>query len=183
MLPCGNIVGLFLTTFLFSEPPMKQLLILCLACLTALPSQAARRVGEAEVRAGANGAPCFTISQHEEQRSGTPNFQAVTVTVGGDGGVLWQMVMPRERTFPVSFNMCVPYGGRVPALPQSTAAVLQEGTAYSVLIEARPGGNPAMPLRYQARFCLASGAGRSMRVQQLGTGAQSACRLPCGRKH
>jgi hypothetical protein len=181
MLPCGNIVGLFLTTFLFSEPAMKPLLIVCLCCLPVLPAQAARRVGEAEVRTGANGVPCFTISRHEEQRSGTPDFLSVAVT--GDGRVLWRMVMPGERTFPVSFNMCIPYGGRVPALPQSTAAVLQEGTAYSVLIEARPGRNPAMPLRYQARFCLAPGTGGRMRVQQLGAGAQSACRLPGGRKH
>src|SRR5690606_16639048 len=101
MLPCGNIVGLFLTTLplsdlAYSESEMK--LLLCLAVLLAFPAQAARRVGEAQVRAGANDVPCFTISQREERRAGAPDFHAVTVTEEGGGkGVLWRMAMPRER--------------------------------------------------------------------------------------
>lgn len=134
---------------------MKPLLTLCLACLSALPAQAARRVGEGEVRSGANGVPCFTISQREERRSGTPDFASITVTAFQEKTALWRMAMPRERTFPVTFSMCIPYGGRVPALPQTPAAALKEGEIYTVIIDTRPGKSAARPLRYQARFCLA----------------------------
>jgi hypothetical protein len=168
MLPCGNIVVLFLAPSVFSEPAMKPLLILCLACLIALPAQAARRVGEAEVRAGANGVPCFTISQREEDRGGTPNFQSITVT--GDAGKLamWRMAMPGERTFPVAHSMCVPYAGRVPALPQAPALPLESGKVYTVQIDARPGKGGAMPLRYQARFCLARRPAGGTLVHHIG---------------
>jgi hypothetical protein len=141
---------------------MKCTLTLLLASLLLLPAQAARRVGEAQVRADANGQPCFTISEREEVRSGTPDFQAVTVTEGQR--VLWRMTMPRERTFPVSAGMCIPYGGRVPALPQTQAAVLDEGKVYTVQVEARPGRNTATPLRYQGRFCLVPQRGASPRL-------------------
>jgi hypothetical protein len=130
---------------------MKLILTLFLASLL-LPAQAARRIGEAQVRADANGQPCFTISESDEKRSGTPDFQAITVSEGAR--VLWHMTMPRDRTFPVNFSMCIPYGGRVTALPQTPAAALAEGKTYSVQLEARPGKSPAMPLRYQANFCL-----------------------------
>ena len=130
---------------------MKLIPTLFLASLL-LPAQAARRIGEAQVRADANGQPCFTISEREEKRSGTPDFQSITVSEGGR--VLWHMAMPRDRTFPVSFSMCIPYGGRVTALPQTPAAELGEGTRYSVQLEARPGKSPVMPLHYQTSFCL-----------------------------
>lgn len=133
-----------------------------------LPAQAARRIGEAEVRADANGQPCFTISEREEKRSGTPDFQAITVSEGPR--VMWHMTMPRDRTFPVSFSMCIPYGGRVTALPQTPAVTLGEGKAYSVQLDVKPGRNPAVPLRYETRFCLDS---RRKRVSAL-----ASCRAP-----
>ncbi|MDB5745219.1 MAG: hypothetical protein JWP72_67 [Massilia sp.] len=147
---------------------MKHLLTLCLACLIVPPAQAARRVGEAEVRAGANGVPCFTISQREEERGGTPNFQSVTVTGGAGKPAMWRMDMPRERTFPVAYSMCIPYAGRVPALPQAPALPLESGKVYTVEIDTRPGKGGAMPLRYQARFCLARGPGGGTVVRHIG---------------
>lgn len=147
---------------------MKPLLTLCLACLAVLPAQAARRVGEAEVRAGANGVPCFTISQREEARGGTPDFEAITVTGSAGRLAMWRMTMPGERTFPVAHSMCIPYAGRVPALPQAPALPLASGEVYTVRIDARPGRNGAMPLRYQARFCLAQRPGGRTAVHNIG---------------
>lgn len=146
-----------LPAFLFSDImklPLTSLMIL----LLALPAQSARRIGEAQVRQGANGVPCFTISEGEEKRGGAPDFQSVTVSDTG-GKVLWRMAMPRERTFAVMYSMCIPYGGRVQALPQTPAATLEPGTAYLVQIDARPGRKASMPLRYQARFCLVTKSG------------------------
>lgn len=147
---------------------MNHLLILCLVCLIVLPAQAARRVGEAEVRAGANGVPCFTISQREEERGGTPNFQSVTVTDSAGKPAMWRMSMPRERTFPVAHSMCIPYAGRVPALPQAPALPLESGKVYTVQIDTRPGKGAATPLRYQARFCLARRPGGDSGVHHIG---------------
>jgi hypothetical protein len=164
---------------------MKLIPTLCIAGLLLLPAQAARRVGEAQVRADANGRPCFTISEREEGRSGTPDFQAITVS--DDERVVWRMSMPRERTFPVSFSMCIPYGGRAPALPQTPARALESGKVYSVAIEARPGKRNAAPLRYEIRFCLGrepgGGAGS---VHPVGaderTGRHTEDCLPCLRQ-
>jgi len=153
MLLSSNGLGLeSLPALLFSDT-MKILLILLLTMLPAPTAQAARRVGEAEVREGANGVPCFTISAREEKRGGAPDFQAILVSDAG-GKPMWKMAMPNERTFPVMFSMCIPYGGRVQALPQTPAMQLDTGVLYSVQIDARPSRKTSMPLRYQARFCL-----------------------------
>lgn len=145
---------------------MKPVLSFCLACLLVLPAHGARRVGEAQVRADANNRPCFTISEREEKRSGAPNFQAITVT--GGGHLLWHMTMPRGRTFPVAYSMCIPYAGRVPALPQTPFAPLEAGKVYIVQIDSRPGKGATGPLRYQARFCLARRPGGGSTVRQIG---------------
>lgn len=145
---------------------MKPILFLSLACLLAFPAHAARRMGEAQVRADANNRPCFTISEGEEKRSGAPNFHAITVT--GGGHLLWHMAMPRGRTFPVAFSMCIPYAGRVPALPQTPFAPLEAGKVYIVQIDSRPGKGATAPLRYQARFCLARRPDGGSTVVQIG---------------
>lgn len=125
------------------------------------------RVGEAEVRANANGEPCFTISQHEERHYGTPDFQAVSVIDShARQPVLWHMVMPAERTFPVSFSMCIPYGGRVQALPQSAAARLEPGRVYRVRIESRA-AHGSIASAYEARFCLARQPDGSLLVHHI----------------
>jgi len=146
---------------------MKLFLTLCLAGLLTLYAQAAPRVGEAQVRSGKNELPCFTIAEREEQRGGSPDFQAVTVTAGER--VLWRMAMPRERTFPLASSMCIPYGGRVQALPQTPAAPLERGIVYSVELEPRPGKNAAVPA-YKARFCLTHRPDGSTSVRHIGAG-------------
>lgn len=176
MLPSGNIIGLFPLPFLFSETSMKLLLTLCLACLFTLPAQAARRLGEAQVRMGKDDLPCFTIAEREEGRGGNPDFQAVTVMEGAR--VLWRMAMPRERTFALAFSMCVPYGGRVPALPQTAAAPLANGAVYTVQLDTRPGRNAGAPLRYTARFCLTRRANGATAVQHIEANTGAACKIP-----
>ena len=149
---------------------MKLLLSLCLASLLTLPTEAARRIGEAEVRTGKNNLPCFTITEREEKRSGNPDFQAVTVMAGTR--TMWRMAMPRERTFPLAFSMCIPYGGRVQALPQTPAMPLASGIVYTVQMETRPGKSAAAPLRYTARFCMARGPTGNGTVRQIGSNAR-----------
>ena len=144
---------------------MKLFLTLCLAGLLTLHAQAARRIGEAQVRSGKNDLPCFTIAEREEQRGGSPDFQAVTITAGER--VLWRMAMPRERTFPLASSMCIPYGGRVQALPQTPAAPLERGIVYGVELESRP-GKRAAATAYKARFCLARRPDGSTSARQIG---------------
>lgn len=142
----------------------------CLLFAAALDAQAtAGRIGEAQVRASANGEPCFTISEREERHFGTPSFQAVSVVdPRRRQPVLWHMAMPAERTFPVSFSMCIPYGGRVQALPQTPAGRLEAGKVYTVRIQARaPRGKIAHA--YEARFCLARQPDGSVIVHHIWT--------------
>jgi hypothetical protein len=131
--------------------------IYCFLVLASSPGagMAASRVGDAQVRAGSNGEPCFTITEREERRGGAPDFDAVTVTeAGGRRTQMWRMAMPAERTFPVTFSMCVPYAGRVQALPQTPAGELEAGKIYYVRIDARRGKGQGQAPAYEARFCL-----------------------------
>jgi hypothetical protein len=144
--------------------------LLC-ACLLAASAHA--RVGEAEVREGPRGGPCFTITPREE-RLGTPEFQSIVVWEGARP--VWKMTMPKERTFPLTFAMCVPYGGRVASLPRTTPARLEPGRVYSLRIEARPGtGRTASS--YEARFCLARQHDGSAVVHQIWNGDREGPRL------
>jgi hypothetical protein len=78
------------------------------------------------------------------------------------------MSMPRDRTFPVTFSMCVPYAGRVPALPQTPAGKLEPGRIYHVRIDARPTRGLSTPPAYDARFCLARQHDGSVIIHHIG---------------
>jgi hypothetical protein len=150
---------------------MKSLVIVCslALCGAGHAASAATRIGEAEVREAPNGGPCFTITAREERRGGTPNFDTVTVSdAQARRNVLWKMTMPRERTFPVTFSMCIPYAGRVQALPQTPAARLQPGRVYHVRIDARQNKGGTNPPAYEARFCLARQRDGSVIVHHIG---------------
>lgn len=152
------------------SPNVVISLILLLAGSVA-SATAAPRTGEAEVRESGNGLPCFTITEREEQR-GAPNFQAVTVyDISARPRIkMWAMAMPPDRTFPVLFSMCVPYGGRVQSLPQTASTPLQPGTVYEVSIDARPGGAPGLPRSYGARFCVVKRRGGGVVVHHIAPG-------------
>lgn len=151
---------------------MKSPVTLCcilLSATTCAQAVPAARTGDAEVRETANGVPCFTITEREERRGGTPNFDAVTVSEpGARKAVLWKMAMPASRTFPVTFSMCIPYAGRVQALPQTPAAHLETGKVYQVRIDARPTRGLNTPPAYDARFCLARQRDGSVLVHHIG---------------
>ena len=127
---------------------------------------AAARVGELLVKEGNAGVPCFTISEGEEQRSGAPDFQAITVSEPGAKTALWKMAMPAQRTFAVTFRMCIPYAGRLPVLPQTAAAPLETGRVYEVAISARGQRASSAPRDYRGRFCLVQ-ADNGLRVRNM----------------
>lgn len=142
------------------------------AAANASPS----RVGEAAVRAGQGGQPCFTIGDKEEQRYGAPQFQAVSVTEAGSRPLktVWAMEMPGERGFPLMFSMCLPYAGRVSSLPQRPAEDLQAGRVYEVRLAVRPGGAPGQPRSYAASFCLLRQADGALAVRVLTPSSRAA---------
>jgi hypothetical protein len=148
---------------------------LCALALTLVPATGAfARTGAAEVREGPRGGPCFTISPKEE-RQGSPDFHSVSVSDGQR--VLWKMTMPPERTFPLSFSMCVPYGGLVASLPRTQAAELEAGKIYYLHIDARPGKVRGGAQAYEARFCLARQGDGSAVVHQIWDGERPGKRL------
>lgn len=151
---------------------MKIPVLCCLACLAAYPALA--RTGAAEVREGPRGGPCFTITPREE-RLGVPDFHAVTVSDGQR--LLWKMTMPKERTFPLAFGTCVPYGGKLAALPRTAAAQLEAGRVYHLRIEVRPGGRGKGADSYEARFCLARQRDGSAAVHQIMEGERQGTRM------
>lgn len=134
---------------------LRRIVLFSLVLFPLTGAAAGGRVGELEVRAGNNGAPCFTVSAREEQRSGTPQFQSITVSEPGAYGPMWAMTMPKGRTFALAYYMCVPYGGRPPVLPQTPASILQRGKPYEVVVNALPGKQGA-PRQYRGRFCVAA---------------------------
>jgi len=147
---------------------------LCALAFTLPAAHALARIGAAEVREGPRGGPCFTISRREE-REGMPDFHAVTVSDGQR--MLWKMTMPPERTFPLGFSMCVPYGGQVASLPHTPAATLESGKVYHLRIDARPGKVRGTAQAYEARFCLAKRRDGSAVVHQIRDGERAGNRL------
>jgi hypothetical protein len=147
---------------------------LCALALTLPAAPALARTGAAEVREGPRGGPCFTIGPREE-RAGTPDFHAVTVSDGQH--MLWKMTMPPERTFPLGFSMCVPYGGQVASLPRTQAARLESGKVYYLRIDARPGKVRGAAQAYEARFCLVKQRDGSALVHQVRDGERPGKRL------
>jgi hypothetical protein len=158
---------------------MKWLVTACcmLLALAAAGRAQAGRTGEAEVREGANGEPCFTISAREERRGGAPDFDAIVVLdTQAKKPMIWRMAMPPERTFPVTFSMCIPYAGRVQALPHTPAAPLEPGRVYLVRIEPR-GARGSLASVYEARFCLARQHDGSLIVHHIGRDDREGPRL------
>jgi hypothetical protein len=139
--------------------------------------QAWARVGEADVREGPNGGPCFGIAPREE-RFGTPDFGAIVVTDGVHP--VWKMALPKERTFALAAGTCVPYGGRSAALPRTAAAPLVPGRIYLLRIDARPPGHGHAAASYEARFCLVRRADGGTAVRQLHSGEHDAAAAHAG---
>lgn len=162
-------------------PPRS--LLRCLFVLAfasaSVGGRAAVPAGELLVRQGDRGVPCFTIAQAEEERSGTPDFHAITVGEAGSKVPMWKMVMPAQRTFPVTFRMCIPYAGRLPVLPQTPAAPLQAGRVYEVAIDARAPRPSAAARNYRGRFCLVAQGSGALEVRNIALSA-SRQRQPCG---
>ena len=146
--------------------------LLAWACLW--PQGARARVGEAAVREGPRGGPCFTVGAREAGAN-VPEFVAVTVSDGPRP--LWTMRMPPGRSFALDAAMCVPYGGRVAALPRSEAAPLQAGRVYFLHIDAKATGGRAPPASYEGRFCLLRQADGSNLVHQIAAGKREGKRL------
>ncbi|WP_167088829.1 hypothetical protein [Massilia frigida] len=147
-----------------------SLQILC--CLVALTSSAgacaAPHIGELDVRQGSGGLPCFTVFQKDERLFGSPEFRSIGVTDVTAGGrtLMWAMAIPPERAFLVTFRLCIPYAGRLPVLPKTSALPLQPGKVYEVLIDIKPPTLATAPRAYRARFCL---SGKADGGVQLGT--------------
>ncbi len=162
------------------SPRILYYCVIMLAMAAPRPCDGAVQVGQLEVRTGNGGAPCFTISEADEKRGGAPNFHAITVNDLSHGGrtPMWSMAMPAQRTFPVSFRMCVPYAGRLAVLPQTPAAPLQTGRVYEVTIEARAPIERGAPRSYRAHFCVGEAGGPIGTVRA--TGAEGKQRFSCG---
>ncbi|MEO7494627.1 MAG: hypothetical protein ABIT83_19410 [Massilia sp.] len=153
------------------SPQNTYPLALLLAAASVSAAVPAPRIGEAEVRESVGANPCFTISEKEERRGGAPNFKSVTVSETGKGHKpLWTMAIPAERSFPVLYSMCIPYAGRVQALPKTPAATLDAGKVYEVRIDAVERG-PEAPRLYSARFCLAKQRDGAIIVHHIDAGA------------
>jgi len=147
---------------------IRYAMLVGLACAQA---SGAERIGELDIRPGHAGVPCFTISEAEERRSGAPDFQAISVIDSVARTPVWRMAMPKERTFALAFLMCIPYGGRLPVLPQTPAAPLLPGRAYEVTIATRASQQGGAARSYRARFCLLAQARGQAQLRLLGAAA------------
>ena len=147
--------------------PLRRCLFVLAIASANTGECAAVRTGALLVKQGNGGVPCFTIAEAEEARGGAPDFHAISVTEVGAKTSMWKMALPAQRSFPVTFRMCIPYAGRLPVLPQTPAAPLQPGTVYEVAIEARAARSGSGIRDYRARFCLIAQDGREPEVRNI----------------
>ena len=158
---------------------MLRCLFIPCALIAASGHCASSRVGEVEVREGHAGAPCFTISQAEQERGGAPHFQSISVREDGSLGrtaAAWRMEMPRQRTFAVTYRMCIPYAGRLPVLPQTSAAPLKAGQLYEVVLGARAPLAKDGPRSYRGWFCMEADGQGVLRARGVGYRHDRTCR-------
>jgi hypothetical protein len=125
------------------------------------------RGAAAHVRAGKNGEPCFTVDAVSERQDGTAQFRGLTVVDTVTRAIVWEMALPSGRSFPLTYTVCIPYAGRVAALPQTPAAALADGRMYQVTLVVRNWNRPAAPRAYLATFCLV-GPARAVTVVRDG---------------
>lgn len=155
----------------------RSFLLISLSCLAgtgaahAAATQGAARVGEIEVREGNGGMPCFTVPEREELRFGAPDFRAIVVSDGA-AALMWKMHIPKDRTFSVSYHMCIPYAGRLAVLPQTPAVPLRANRLYDVVISADPPHEGAAARLYRGRFCV-SGTDGAWKVNSDSTQCKS----------
>jgi len=140
---------------------MKPAVMLLLFLLPALA--VSERGPRAHVRTGANGVPCFTVDAAADSDS-TAQFRAVTVIDAMTRATMWQMALPGGRSFALVPTVCVPYAGRVAALPQTPAAALVAGRTYRVALEMHNGD---VRQTVTADFCV---VGQAHTVHALPTG-------------
>lgn len=143
--------------------PVVFLLLFLLLPALAVPGRGA----QATVRVGADGNPCFTVDAATERSDGTGQFRALRVVDAVTRVTMWQMALPSGRSFALTHTICIPYAGRVAALPQTPAAALVAGRVYRVALVVHHWANVAAPLTYAADFCV---AGRPQAVHLLPDG-------------
>jgi hypothetical protein len=143
---------------------MKPLLLLLLFFL--MPALAVPERGAlAYVRAGANGVPCFTVDAATERLDGTAQFRALSVIDTATRATMWQMALPVGRSFALTHAICIPYAGRVAALPQTPAAALVAGRVYRIALAVRNWEQASRT--YTADFCV---VGKVQAVASLSAG-------------
>ncbi|NHZ98856.1 hypothetical protein [Massilia sp. CCM 8734] len=153
--------------------PNRLILCAVVAATWCVNACAAPPVGELDVRMGSGGTPCFTVFQKDELRFGAPEFRSISVSEVTPAGkaLMWAMSIPPQRPFLVTFRLCIPYAGRLPVLPKTTALPLQPGKVYETLIEITPPMLSSAPRTYRARFCLSAKAGGTVQLHTLSGGA------------
>jgi hypothetical protein len=158
---------------------MRVAVAFIVAVITALVPAVVLPAPAAAVRADSNGQPCFTVDAAAEQRDGMAQFLSVTVTDVARAGAAWEMALPSGRSFALTHTICIPYAGRVTALPQTPAAALAPGRVYRVTLAVRNWDRPKAPRAYTAHFCLV-GPGRAVRQVEERAGCPGGPEKPEG---
>lgn len=162
--------------------PMLLIVGTVVMCVRSVHAGAASPVGELDMRPVSAGMPCFTVFQKDERRFGAPEFRSITVNELHAGGktLMWTMTIPPERAFLVTFRLCIPYAGRLPVLPKTTALPLQPGKVYEALIDIKPPVLATAPRAYRARFCMSGKPGGDMQFRTLnGVAVEGKGRAAC----
>ena len=134
-------------------------------CLTHRDAYPVSRMAEAEITSF-KGMPCFTISNREERRNGTPMLGALMVyDISIKPPVeVWSFILPGATTLPMHAKTCYLYG-QVPAGAESTAAtMLKTDRMYSVFLNGRPDDPSDSTYGYKGKFCLITTANNGQQV-------------------
>lgn len=124
-------------------------------CLTHRDAYPVSRMAEAEITSF-KGMPCFTISNREERRNGTPMLGALMVyDISIKPPVeVWSFILPGATTLPMHAKTCYLYG-QVPTGAESTAAtMLKTDRMYCVFLNGRPDDPSDSTRGYRGKFCL-----------------------------
>lgn len=137
------------------QPTFRKLIVGTAVAALATSACATSRMGEADIRQE-EGTPCFTITQKEEQRAGTPRLMALSVYDASVKPVteVWWFTLPDASPIPISSKICILYS-QLPAGAEGIKALpLIAGRVYEVFLNAKLADTTDPTFGYMGKFCL-----------------------------
>ena len=137
-------------------------------------AMAMSRMAEAKVHSE-DGIPCFSVSEKEEKRNGTPRLYALVLSDVSTKPAtkVWSFIMPVGASIPVTADHCILYGVAPAGAEAIQAPQLIFGHMYDVFLNGRPEDRADPTRGYVGKFCMARKLSGATAVVPIGRNSKA----------